>query len=172
VIFADEAGFYLLPAAVRTWAPSGETPVLKAPLRWNHLSVIGGVSENGKLHQQVYEHSRSAARDQQPRGHPFSEAPAQLHRRKNDCGMGRFAGAPFQKGETVFRRRSRAAYPLGTLARLRAGPESQRRYLESSQIRGLKNLCCGHLDRLKTELRRAKERLRHKTEVIKMPTKS
>jgi transposase len=37
---------------------------------------------------------------------------------------------------------------------------------------GLKNLCCGHLDRLKTELRRAKERLRHKTEVIKMPTKS
>ena len=30
----------------------------------------------------------------------------------------------------------------------------------------MKNLCCRSLDQLKTELRRAKERLRHKTRII------
>ena len=30
----------------------------------------------------------------------------------------------------------------------------------------MKNLCCKGLDQLKTELRRAKERLRHKTQII------
>lgn len=31
---------------------------------------------------------------------------------------------------------------------------------------GMKNLCCQHLDMLRVELRKAKERLRHKTEII------
>ena len=31
----------------------------------------------------------------------------------------------------------------------------------------MKNLCCRSIDHLKTELRRAKERLRHKTRIIK-----
>ena len=31
----------------------------------------------------------------------------------------------------------------------------------------MKNLCCRGLDHLKTELRKAKERLRHKTQIIK-----
>jgi transposase len=31
----------------------------------------------------------------------------------------------------------------------------------------MKNLCCQGLDHLKTELRKAKERLRHKTQIIK-----
>ena len=30
----------------------------------------------------------------------------------------------------------------------------------------MKNLCCRSLDRLRTELRRAKERLCHKTQII------
>jgi len=40
VMFVDEAGFYQLPAAVRTWAPRGETPVLRAPLNCDNLSTI------------------------------------------------------------------------------------------------------------------------------------
>jgi hypothetical protein len=31
----------------------------------------------------------------------------------------------------------------------------------------MKNLCCRGLDHLKAELRKAKERLRHKTQIIK-----
>ena len=39
-MLVDEAGFYQLPAAVRTWAPRGQTPVLRAPLNYGNLSAI------------------------------------------------------------------------------------------------------------------------------------
>lgn len=44
MIFVDEAGFYVLPAVVRTYAPRGQTPVLKAPLLYEHLSAISGIT--------------------------------------------------------------------------------------------------------------------------------
>src|SRR6266567_362746 len=37
IVWIDEAGFYLLPMAVRTWAPRGKTPVLRVPLTRDHL---------------------------------------------------------------------------------------------------------------------------------------
>jgi hypothetical protein len=37
IVWVDEAGFYLLPMAVRTWAPRGQTPVLRVPLTHDHL---------------------------------------------------------------------------------------------------------------------------------------
>jgi hypothetical protein len=37
-------------------------------------------------------------------------------------------------------------------------------HLKASEM---KNLCCRHMQMLKTELRKAKERLRHKTHLIK-----
>jgi transposase len=45
----DEAAFYLLAGVVRTYAPCGETPVLKALLNRDHLSVISGVTPAGQL---------------------------------------------------------------------------------------------------------------------------
>src|SRR6266704_1981163 len=44
IVFVDEAGFYLLPMAVRTYAPVGQTPILKVPLTRDHLSAIGGLT--------------------------------------------------------------------------------------------------------------------------------
>jgi len=49
VVWVDESGFYLLPSVVRTYAPRGETPVLRAPLTRDHLSVISGVTAGGRL---------------------------------------------------------------------------------------------------------------------------
>jgi transposase len=48
-VFMDESAFSLLPAVVSTWAPVGETPVLKAPLSREHLSVLGAVTEDGRV---------------------------------------------------------------------------------------------------------------------------
>ncbi|WP_251951707.1 hypothetical protein [Salinibacter ruber] len=42
--------------------------------------------------------------------------------------------------------------------------ESVWNYLKNVEM---KNLCCQSLDHLRTELRKAKERLRHKTQIIK-----
>jgi len=50
VIFVDEAGFYLLPGVVRTSAPRGLTPVIYAWQTRDHLSVMGGVTPEGKVY--------------------------------------------------------------------------------------------------------------------------
>jgi hypothetical protein len=52
-VFVDEAGFYLLPMAVGTWAPVGQTPVLRVPLTRDHLSAISGITPDGRLFLQV-----------------------------------------------------------------------------------------------------------------------
>ena len=56
-MFVDEAGFYQLPAAVRTYAPRGETPVLRAPLDYEPLSAISGITRAGKLYMRAGEDS-------------------------------------------------------------------------------------------------------------------
>jgi transposase len=50
LVFVDEAGFYLLPGAVRTYAPVGQTPVLRVKLSRDHLSVMGGLTPQGKVY--------------------------------------------------------------------------------------------------------------------------
>ena len=57
MIFVDEAGFYVLPAVVRTYAPRGQTPVLKAPLLYEHLSAISGITAEGRLLMRVQDRS-------------------------------------------------------------------------------------------------------------------
>ena len=49
ILFVDEAGFYLLPFVARTYAPIGQTPILRAPLTYDHLSVISAVTPDGRL---------------------------------------------------------------------------------------------------------------------------
>ena len=53
IVWVDESGFYPLPAVVRTWAPRGVTPVLRALLTREHLSVISGITAAGQLLLQV-----------------------------------------------------------------------------------------------------------------------
>jgi transposase len=55
VLFVDEAGFYLLPAAVTTYAPVGETPILREVVTHDHLSAISAVTPQGALSMQVYD---------------------------------------------------------------------------------------------------------------------
>jgi len=45
----DQSGFYLLPTVVRTYAPIGETPILREELSRDHLSVMSGITLEGKL---------------------------------------------------------------------------------------------------------------------------
>ncbi len=53
----DQSGFYLLPAVVRSYAPVGQTPVLREKLSRDHLSVISAISLEGKLY--IMEQERS-----------------------------------------------------------------------------------------------------------------
>ena len=55
MIFADEAGFYPLPFVTRTYAPVGQTPVLRTPLTHDHLSVISAITPAGRLFTHIQE---------------------------------------------------------------------------------------------------------------------
>lgn len=55
IVFVDESSFYLWPMAVRTYAPRGQTPVLRVKLTRDHLSTIGGITEEGRIFMQVQE---------------------------------------------------------------------------------------------------------------------
>jgi transposase len=43
IVFADESGFLLIPTLRKTWAPRGQTPVVRHRYRHDRISVISGV---------------------------------------------------------------------------------------------------------------------------------
>jgi transposase len=61
LVFVDEAGFYLLPAVVTTYAPVGKTPVLREVVTHDHLAAISAVTPDGRLRMQVYEEAITGA---------------------------------------------------------------------------------------------------------------
>ena len=50
LVFEDESGFYLLPGLVRTYAPKAQTPVIREKQTRDHLSVMGGMTPQGKVY--------------------------------------------------------------------------------------------------------------------------
>ena len=64
LVFVDEAGFSIIPAIKKQWAPKGQTPIVKHRNRWHRkINVIGGltVSADGEtlgleLHWHPSEH--------------------------------------------------------------------------------------------------------------------
>lgn len=161
-MFVDEAGFYVLPAVVRTWAPSGKTPVLKAPLLWDHLSVIGAITPGGKLYQQVQERAI--------RGPDVVRFLKHLLRHVEGKMIVVWDRLPAHRSKKVKRflraegdRRIHLEQLPGYAPDLNP-KEGIWNYLKGVE---LKNLCCTGLEHLRQELRKAKERLRHKTDVIR-----
>jgi transposase len=53
LVFEDESGFYLLPGLVRTYAPEARTPVIREKQTRDHLSVMGGMTPQGKVYTLV-----------------------------------------------------------------------------------------------------------------------
>jgi transposase len=50
LVFEGESGFYLLPGVVRTYAPEARTPVLREKQTRDHLSVMGGMTPQGRVY--------------------------------------------------------------------------------------------------------------------------
>jgi len=59
LVFVDESGFYLLPGVVKTYGPKGLRPILKEWQTRDHLSVMGGVTPQGKVYSLVHQESLS-----------------------------------------------------------------------------------------------------------------
>jgi transposase len=160
IVFVDEAGFYLLPGAVRTYAPRGQTPILKYPL-WDHLSVISAITLAGKLFTWTQERAFTGEDVVRFLKHLLSHIPDKL--------LVIWDGLPAHRSQAVKDFLAQGAAKRLHLEQLPGyapdlnPDEGVWHYLKHVE---LKNLCCRHLAHLKAELRKAIARLRGKSHLI------
>ncbi len=162
MIFVDEAGFYLLPMAVATWAPVGQTPVLRVPLTRDHLSAISGITPDGRLFLQV----RQSAYD----ANAVVAFLRILLRKIPGKILIIWDGSPIHRAQPIKDFLKRGAARRLWLEQLPGyapdlnPDEGIWNYLKRVE---LANMCCPTLGALYTELIRARERLRHTRLIIR-----
>lgn len=160
-MWVDEAGFYLLPGRVRTYAPRGQTPILTVPLTRDHLSVIGALTDDGRLLQQV----RTTAFD----GAGIVGFLRHLLRHVAGPLLVLWDGASIHRGQAVKEFLQQVGTERLWLERLPSyapdlNPvEGVWHYLKH---RELGNVCCYNQQELRQQLRGAMARLRHKHKVL------
>ena len=160
-MFVDQSGFYLLPTVVRTYAPVGQTPILHEQLTRDHLSVISAITLEGKLFMMEQERSFKSPDVVRFLKHLLRKIPGKL--------LIIWDGSPIHRGRAVKGFLASGAARRVQLEQLPGyAPELNPdegiwKHLKCVE---LKNVCCRSLSELKVELRKAKERLRHKTNVI------
>lgn len=161
IVWVDESGFYLLPLAVRTWAPRGKTPLLQVKLTRDHLSAIGGMTVDGRLFMQVQEGTYDSA--------GVVGFLRVLLRKVSGKLLVIRDGSPIHKGQLIRDFLKRGAAKRLHLERLPGyAPELNPEegiwdYLKRVE---LANVCCRDLPDLRLQVIRARERLRHKRAVI------
>lgn len=160
-MFVDESGLRLLPMVVRTYAPRGRTPVLRAPLTWDHLSVIGALTPTGRLYTWIQTRAVNGRDVVRFLRYLLRCIPGQL--------MVIWDGLPAHRGQAVKDFLAQGAAHRLELKRLPGyAPELNPTegvwsYLKCVE---LKNLCCHDLPQLRYEVRQAIKRLRNKTDVL------
>jgi len=148
--------------AVRTWAPRGQTPVLRVPLTRDHLSAISGITLDGRLFLQV----RAASYDTAA----VVGFLRVLLRKVSGKLVVIWDGSPIHRGHEIKAFLKRTAAKRLHLEQLPGyapdlnPDEGIWNYLKRVE---LGNVCCANLNQLHRELIRARERLRHKKEIIK-----
>lgn len=162
LLFVDESAFYLLPGVVRTWAPRGQTPLLRHTLTHDHLSVISAIAPDGRLFLRMQEQ-------------PFnSTGVLALLGELQEQIAGRLLlvwdGAPIHRSRAVKRYLADGAAARLHLERLpgHAPPlNPDAGVWHCLKPVELGNVCCRDLPHLREELTAAQERLRQKPDIIK-----
>jgi transposase len=161
IVFCDQSGFYLLPMVVRTYAPVGKTPILHEHLSRDHLSAMSGITLEGRLYMLEQERAFKGEDAVRFLKHLMRQIPGKL--------LVIWDGSPIHRGGAVKEFLSSGAAHRLKLEQLPGyapdlnpdeGIWKHLKYVE------LKNVCCQSISELKIELRKAKERLRHKRDVI------
>jgi len=161
IVFCDQSGFYLLPMVARTYAPVGQTPILKEHLSRDHLSAMSAITLEGKFY--MIEQERSFKGEDVVRflKHLLRQIPGKL--------LIIWDGSPIHRGGAIKNFLASGASRRLKLEQLPGyapdlnPDEGVWKHLKCVE---LKNLCCKSLAELKVELRKAKERLRHNRDVI------
>ena len=161
LIFVDEAGFYLLPSVVKTYAPRAQTPVPRAKLTRDHLSVMGGMTPAGKLY--------TLARQESLNGSHTVEFLVHLMRMASERLLVIWDGSPIHRRLIVGQFASQThgevrleALP-GYAPDLNPWDEGGWHHLKNVEMR---NLICKDLEQLHEEFHLAVNRLRQKSWLV------
>ena len=161
IVWVDEAGFYLLPARVRSYAPRGQTPCLRVPLTRDHLSAISALTADGRVLMQVQDRAFRSPQVVRFLRHLLRHVTGKL--------LVIWDGSPIHRAKVVKQFLGTKLWQRVWLERLPAyapdlNPvEGIWRYLK--RVR-LGNVCCRTLTEVRYELRLATANLRHKTSVL------
>jgi transposase len=151
-----------LPFVARTYAPCGQTPVLRAPLPYDHLSVIGGLTADGRVFAHIQEQAGTGAMIVGFLRQLLRQIPGKL--------LVVWDGSPIHRGQVVKDFLAAGAAARLHLERLPAyAPElNPVEGLWNLLKRGeLKNRCCQDLDELRWELGLALRRLRRQRQRLR-----
>jgi transposase len=161
LVFEDESGFYLLPGVVRTYAPEARTPVLREKVTRDHISVMGGMTPEGKLY--------TLARQRSLNGLHSIEFLLHLGRVASDRLLVIWDGSPIHRRTEVndFVSQTRGKVWLETLPGyapdLNPWDEGGWHHLKNVEMR---NLVCRDLEELHSEFHLAVGRLRQKPHLV------
>jgi transposase len=161
LLYIDESAFYLLPGVVTTWAPAGETPVLRCKLTRDHLSVISAISPKGKLYLTIHETAFDSDGIVAFLKLLLEEITGKL--------LIIWDGAPIHRSQTIQQFLADGAAARIWLARLPGyapdlnPDEGIWHYLKHVQ---LKNTCCTDVADLRQKLTQATEQLQLKPEIV------
>jgi transposase len=161
IVWVDESGFYLLPGVVRTYAPRGQTPLLRVPLTRDHLSAISAITSDGRLLMHRQDHAYKGADVVRFLRHLLRHIAGRL--------LVIWDGSPIHRSLPVKDFLAHGAAARLHLERLPGyapdlnPDEGIWHYLKHVALR---NRCCHDLGELRQALRAATKRLRHKRRVI------
>lgn len=162
ITFVDEAGFYLLPMAVHTYAPAGQTPALEVRLTRDHLSAIGAITPEGKIVMQTQDHSYKGPDVVRFLQVLLREIPGKL--------LVIWDGASIHRSQPVkdfLRKGGAKRIHLERLPGYAPELNPQEGVWNLLKRVELKNVCCLDVPHVQRELRRAKERLRHRKPTLR-----
>jgi transposase len=161
LVFVDESGFYLLPGTVRTYAPEAQTPIIRNRLTRDHLSVMGGMTPEGKIYTLVRQKSLN--------GLNTIEFLAHLLHVAGDRLLVVWDGSPIHRRVAVkdFVARTRGTISVESLPGyapdLNPWDEGGWHHLKHVQ---LANLACRDLEELHEEFHLALARLRQRPQLV------
>ena len=161
ILFLDESGFYPLPSVARTYAPVGQTPILREWWTRDHLSAISAVSPEGKLYFHCQDQAINSADVVAFLEHLLREVPDRL--------LILWDGAPIHRSHLIKAFLANGAAHRLHLERLPAyAPELNPGEGLWSHLKGveLRNVCCFSIPHLRRELRDAVKRVRRKPRII------
>jgi transposase len=161
ILFVDESGFYPLPSVVRTYAPVGQTPILREWYTRDHLSAISAISPEGKLYFHTQAHAMNSADVV-----AFLE---HLLRKISGCMVIIWDGAPIHRSQVIREFLSHGAAQRLHLERLPAyAPELNPGEGLWQQLKGveLRNVCSFNIPHLRCEVRDAVKRVRRRPRLI------